>query len=187
MTLTAESFTGRVLAVFSRRSPAFRPSGSGPHVIVSGSKTPRDQVRAYGPNSESTGSEHAQQLSSSIDEQKATFYRWHAERAGATSWALHLAQHPEDAEVALQSLAQEHLEALQARMDEVLAILRTPQDEDREIQRAKSLALAVVNQVLAERLGPLPYGSITLPQPRSRETRENVEALPTEEPSYPGA
>lgn len=188
MTLTAESFAGRVLAVFSRRSPGFRSSGSRPHVIVSSSKTLRDQDRACAPSREPTGAEHAQKLRSSIDEQKATFYRWHLERAGATSWATHLAQHPDDAEVAVQSLTQENLEALQARMDEVLDILKGLQGEPWEVQRAKSLALAVVNQILAERLGPLPYGSITLPQPRSRRTTDDVDVpatLPMEEPAYP--
>jgi hypothetical protein len=182
VTLTAESFPGRVLAVFSRRSPAFRPPKRKPRADVTGSETARSHAGVTGPRSTSIGGPQIQQRQWSVEARKAAFYRWQVERQGARSWATHLAQHPGDAELAIKALTRQNLETLRAHMNEVLAALERTESDTWETEHARSLALATVRRILAEREGNVGQAHIKIIWVEGHVPAD----LPLEEPSYPG-
>lgn len=199
MSVAADSFTGRVLAVLSRRSPAFHPPYHA-RMTIARKRVRRQQVRVPEQRARQSSTRFAMparvsvpsQQIASIESQKAVFYRWHLENGGAVTWATHLAQHPEDADLAVRALSPANVHDLRARIDDIVGVLMARHDKSAEELRARRLALAVVQQVLDERLAASGQ-RLRVPEPRSElspaEAEAAVQALDwmAGAPSYPAS
>ncbi|MER7573049.1 hypothetical protein [Streptomyces sp. NPDC126514] len=86
---------------------------------------------------------------SRIESQKAAFYQWHLDAGGITPFALHLAQHPEDSQLILRSLPQEHRDLIARNFSELAEIL---QEALASADEQKRSALRAIQDTLAERL-----------------------------------
>ncbi|MFI6660860.1 hypothetical protein ACIBL8_35580 [Streptomyces sp. NPDC050523] len=51
-----------------------------------------------------------------IETEKISFYQWHLSQGGVQAWALHLAQHPEDSRLVMQSMREDQERAQQAAL-----------------------------------------------------------------------
>ncbi|WP_199314945.1 hypothetical protein [Streptomyces cadmiisoli] len=100
-----------------------------------------------------------------IEAQKIEFYQWHLSQGGVQSWALHLAQHPEDSRVVMQSLREDQLRMIQAQMDLVKELLGGEGAEKFELEGPKQLALRTVSDILNQRLPGVPQTPPLLPAP----------------------
>lgn len=198
MSIAADSFTGRVLAVLSRRSPAFRPPHHAGLAVPNRRRTSRRTPRIE----QNEGKSHSEPISStrpatpsnsgaSITRQKAVFYRWHLENGGAVTWATHLAMHPEDAVLAVRTLSSAGAHEVRSHMAEISRIFTTHPAGDEEERRARESALASIKQILDRRLSESSMRS-RVPEPRSEPTPDQIEAAlqaldsMAGAPSYPG-
>ena len=87
-----------------------------------------------------------------IEAEKISFYQWHLSQGGVQAWALHLAQHPEDSRLVMQSMREDQLRMIQAQMDLVGQLLSGDQAENYELEGPKQLALRTVSDILNQRL-----------------------------------
>ncbi len=94
-----------------------------------------------------------------IEAKKIEFYQWHLSQGGVQSWALHLAQHPEDSHLVMTSMREDQLRMIQAQMELVKELLGGEGAEKFELEGPKQLALRTVSDILNQRL------------PESRRTR----------------
>ncbi|MCI3276208.1 hypothetical protein [Streptomyces cylindrosporus] len=91
-----------------------------------------------------------------IEAEKINFYQWHLSQGGVEAWALHLAQHPEDSRLVMQSMREDQLRMIQAQMDLVTQLLSGDKTEDYEMETPKRLALKTVSDILNQRLPGVP-------------------------------
>ncbi|KUJ69950.1 hypothetical protein ACZ90_06160 [Streptomyces albus subsp. albus] len=84
--------------------------------------------------------------------QKVDFYQQHLQQGGVRAWALHLAQHPEDTALVMNSMREDQLRLIQAQMDLVSQLLGGNLAEDYELEGPKQLALRKVFDILNQRL-----------------------------------
>ncbi|OKK05934.1 hypothetical protein AMK26_07500 [Streptomyces sp. CB03234] len=131
-----------------------------------------------------------------IEAQKIAFYQWHLQQGGVQAWALHLAQHPEDSRLVMESMREDQLRLIQAQMDLVGQLLGSEGAENYELEGPKQLALRAVSDILNQRLpgvaqdGPpqLPggqeYPQAATPQP---EPAQGTPPLPPQQAPQPGA
>ncbi|MET8244657.1 hypothetical protein ABZV31_09705 [Streptomyces sp. NPDC005202] len=108
-----------------------------------------------------------------IEAEKIAFYQWHLQQGGVHTWALHLAQHPEDSHLVMTSMREDQLRMIQAQMDLVKQLLSGDSAENWELEGPKQLALRTVNDILNQRLPGVPQTPPPLPQGGG--------------PAYPGA
>lgn len=94
--------------------------------------------------------EHQRAETRRIGAQKAAFYQWHFETGGVTPWAHHLALHPEDSRLAVESMRVDQLETIGRRWRQINEIMQASGESDKN---ARELALQVIQEVLKERLG----------------------------------
>ncbi|MER5293517.1 hypothetical protein ABT382_15750 [Streptomyces pharetrae] len=98
-----------------------------------------------------------------IEAQKIQFYQWHLSQGGVQSWALHLAQHPEDSRLVMSSMREDQLRMIQAQMDLVKELLGGEGAEKFELEGPKQLALRTVSDILNQRLPGVPQNPPLLP------------------------
>ncbi|MFJ3825222.1 hypothetical protein [Streptomyces nodosus] len=98
-----------------------------------------------------------------IEAQKIDFYQWHLQQGGVHSWALHLAQHPEDSQLVMTSMREDQLRMIQAQMDLVKQLLSGDAAENYELEGPKQLALRTVSDILNQRLPGVPQNPPLLP------------------------
>ncbi|MEW2494975.1 hypothetical protein AB0942_15780 [Streptomyces nodosus] len=98
-----------------------------------------------------------------IEAQKIDFYQWHLQQGGVHSWALHLAQHPEDSQLVMTSMREDQLRMIQAQMDLVKQLLSGDAAENYELEGPKQLALRTVSDILNQRLPGVPQSPPLLP------------------------
>ncbi|WP_174498653.1 hypothetical protein, partial [Streptomyces nodosus] len=98
-----------------------------------------------------------------IEAQKIDFYQWHLQQGGVHSWALHLAQHPEDSQLVMTSMREDQLRMIQAQMDLVKQLLSGDAAENYELEGPKQLALRTVSDILNQRLPGVPQSPPPLP------------------------
>ena len=91
-----------------------------------------------------------------IQAQKIEFYQWHLQQGGVHAWALHLADHPEDSHLVMQSMREDQLRMIQAQMDLVKQLLSSDTAENYELEGPKQLALRTVSDILNQRLPGVP-------------------------------
>ncbi|WP_206328320.1 hypothetical protein [Streptomyces sp. S3(2020)] len=87
-----------------------------------------------------------------IEAQKIAFFQHHLEQGGVHQWALHLAQHPEDSRLVMQSMRDDQLRMIQAQMDLVKQLLSSEAAESWELEGPKQLALRTVHDILNQRM-----------------------------------
>jgi hypothetical protein len=90
---------------------------------------------------------------------KIKFYQWYLEQEGVTSWALHLAKHPEDSRLVMQNMREDQLRLIQAQVEVVRELLGGDEAEDYELEGPKRQALQYVNEFLNKRLPGIPWGA----------------------------
>ncbi|MCX5204845.1 hypothetical protein OG897_25735 [Streptomyces sp. NBC_00237] len=87
-----------------------------------------------------------------IEAAKIDFYQYHLAQGGVHAWALHLAQHPEDSALVMNSMREDQLRMIQAQMDLVGQLLAGDVTQDYELDGPKQLALRTMSDVLNQRL-----------------------------------
>ncbi|MFE9772384.1 hypothetical protein ACFYOV_12050 [Streptomyces sp. NPDC005931] len=100
-----------------------------------------------------------------LEAQKIEFYQWHLAQGGVHAWALHLAQHPEDSRLVMDSMREDQLRMIQAQMDLVKELLSGENAEKFELEGPKQLALRTVSDILNQRLPGVPQTPPLLPSP----------------------
>ncbi|MFI5687805.1 hypothetical protein [Streptomyces sp. NPDC051636] len=108
-----------------------------------------------------------------LEAEKINFYQYHLQQGGVHAWALHLAQHPEDSRLVMNSMREDQLRMIQAQMELVKQLLNGDAAENWELEGPKQLALRTVNDILNQRLPGVPQ----TPPPLA----------PGEGPAYPQA
>jgi len=98
-----------------------------------------------------------------IEEEKINFYQYHLQQGGVHAWALHLAQHPEDSQLVMNSMREDQLRMIKAQMDLVGQLLSGDQAENYELEGPKQLALRTVSDILNQRLPGVPQNPPLLP------------------------
>ncbi|XUL88646.1 hypothetical protein ACQ86D_20000 [Streptomyces galilaeus] len=91
-----------------------------------------------------------------LEEEKINFYQFHLQQGGVHQWALHLAQHPEDSHMVMNSMREDQLRMIQAQMELVQQLLNGDTAENWELEGPKQLALRTVNDILTQRLPGVP-------------------------------
>ncbi|WP_329571234.1 hypothetical protein [Streptomyces sp. NBC_01361] len=91
-----------------------------------------------------------------IETEKINFYQWHLQQGGVQTWALHLAQHPEDSRLVMESMREDQLRLIQAQMDLVSQLLSGDNAEMHQLEGPKQLALRTVSDILNQRLPGVP-------------------------------
>ncbi len=98
-----------------------------------------------------------------IEAQKIAYLPVHLQQGGVQSWALHLAQHPEDSRLVMTSMRDDQLRMIQAQMDLVKDLLHGDNAEKFELEGPKQLALRTVSDILTQRLPGVPQTPPPLP------------------------
>ncbi|MGW7253934.1 hypothetical protein [Streptomyces sp. NPDC054834] len=91
-----------------------------------------------------------------LEAEKINFYQYHLQQGGVHAWALHLAQHPEDSRLVMNSMREDQLRMIQAQMELVKQLLNSEAAENWELEGPKQLALRTVNDILNQRLPGVP-------------------------------
>ncbi|MGW1639865.1 hypothetical protein [Streptomyces lavendulae] len=81
--------------------------------------------------------------------QRIAFYQHHLAQGGVQAWALHLAQHPEDTRLALDSMQKNQLDLLASRLEQVKALLGKEGAEAHELRATRQLMFDQINEALA--------------------------------------
>ncbi|MET8882520.1 hypothetical protein [Streptomyces rubiginosohelvolus] len=87
---------------------------------------------------------------------KVEFYRRQLEQGGVRAWALHLAEHPEDSRLVMQSLREDQVNMIRAKADMVARLLQGDEAEGHELEGPKELALRALNDILNQQLPGAP-------------------------------
>lgn len=83
---------------------------------------------------------------------KIDFYQAQLEQGGVRAWALHLAEHPEDSRLVVQSLRQDQVSMIRAKADMVAQLLDGDSAEGHELAAPKKLALRAMHDILNQQL-----------------------------------
>ncbi|MFF2730185.1 hypothetical protein ACFVS9_20090 [Streptomyces sp. NPDC058008] len=83
---------------------------------------------------------------------KIDFYQKQLEYGGVRAWALHLAEHPEDSRLVVQSLREDQVNMIRAKADMVAKLLAGHDVEGYELEGPKELALRALHDILNEQL-----------------------------------
>ncbi|WP_433546162.1 PE-PGRS family protein [Streptomyces sp. CA-294286] len=93
-------------------------------------------------------------------DQKIAYYQEHLRRGGVTAWAFHLAEHPEDALLAVQNLSHEQRELVRSQYAVAKELVTGPGVEAYQMEGPKKRLLQFLEDAFAqarpEALGPLP-------------------------------
>ncbi|MFI1175640.1 hypothetical protein [Streptomyces melanogenes] len=84
--------------------------------------------------------------------EKIAFYQAQLEQGGIRAWALHLAEHPEDAVLAINSMREDQLRLLEVQKDLVGQVLGGDTAESYELEGPKQLAFKRFSEILNQRL-----------------------------------
>ncbi|MFJ2415526.1 hypothetical protein [Streptomyces brevispora] len=83
---------------------------------------------------------------------KIDFYQRQLEQGGVRAWAVHLAEHPEDSRLVVQSLREDQMSMIRAKADMVAQLLSGDSTEDYELESPKELALRALHDILNQQL-----------------------------------
>ncbi|MFI1885445.1 hypothetical protein [Streptomyces jumonjinensis] len=93
-----------------------------------------------------------------LEAEKVDFYLWHLQQGGVHQWALHLAQHPEDSALVMNTMREDQLRLIQSQMDLVRQLLSGDNAENYELEGPKQLALRTMSDILNQRLPGVAQG-----------------------------
>ncbi|GHF67003.1 hypothetical protein [Streptomyces thermodiastaticus] len=121
---------------------------------------------------------------------KIKFYQWHLQQGGVQAWALHLAQHPEDTQLVMNTMRDDQLRMIQAQLDLVTQLLSGDNTEKFELEGPKQLALRTVTDILNQRLPGVAQNPPLIPSspqaaPSSAKTDEDAQGDSTVAPESP--
>ncbi|MEU1663298.1 PE-PGRS family protein [Streptomyces sparsogenes] len=120
------------------------------------------------------------QQTQELNKQKLEFYQYHLQQGGAAAWALHLAEHPEDSRLVMESMRSDQLALIKSQLEVATQLLKSEGVEAYQKEEPIRLALTLVKDFLTQQLpgageppvfGPPPDGqggelpSGTPPQP----------------------
>lgn len=123
---------------------------------------------------------------------KIDFYQAQLEQGGVRAWALHLADHPEDSRLVVQSLRQDQVSMIRAKADMVAQLLDGDSAEGYELAAPKKLALRAMHDILNQQLpadetgrgAPVPRLPVTTWPSGDAEVR--VDAAAGQADAFPG-
>ncbi|WNE98156.1 PE-PGRS family protein [Streptomyces luomodiensis] len=113
---------------------------------------------------------------------KINFYQYHLQQGGVAAWALHLAQHPEDSRLVMESMRADQLALIKSQLGVATELLKGEGVEDYQKEEPRRLALQVVNDILNQRLPGVSEPSAYGPPPG-----DEGSALPPPAPPAPPA
>lgn len=87
-----------------------------------------------------------------VNAEKIAFYEKHLEQGGVRAWALHLADHPEDTKLVANSLRQDQLQTIRAKLALAGELLNGDSAENHELEAPKKMAFQAVIEVLDQYL-----------------------------------
>lgn len=87
-----------------------------------------------------------------VNAEKIAFYEKHLEQGGVRAWALHLADHPQDTGLVVNSLRQDQLHMIKAQMELAGELLNGDSAESYELEAPKKRALQALIDVLNQHL-----------------------------------
>ncbi|WP_405439108.1 hypothetical protein OG373_17025 [Streptomyces avidinii] len=88
---------------------------------------------------------------------RIAFYREYLARGGVDAWAMHLAQHPEDASETLAKLDEARQAELQVQLALVKELLAKTGTEAFELEGPRRLAIEAVHAILGQYIPPAPH------------------------------
>ncbi|MFI9809938.1 CHAT domain-containing protein [Streptomyces sp. NPDC052301] len=86
-----------------------------------------------------------------LEQLKIEFYQYYLENGGVHAWALHLAAHPEDSRLVMDSMSDDQIRFVQARLETALQSLIGDTAESHELDASKQSALRAVSDILDQR------------------------------------
>ncbi|MBB1261004.1 hypothetical protein, partial [Streptomyces alkaliterrae] len=87
-----------------------------------------------------------------LEAKKIEFYQYHLSQGGVAAWAMHLAQHPEDSRLVMQSLREDQLRLIQSQLGVVTQVLTSEHTELHHLAGVHETAIEVVRGFLAQQL-----------------------------------
>ncbi|WP_371797711.1 hypothetical protein OHB02_11510 [Streptomyces albidoflavus] len=109
-----------------------------------------------------------------VNAEKVAFYQWHLEQGGIHALALHLAEHPGDTQLVMESMRQDQLALMQSQLHLVEQVLKGDHAEAYELDEPKKLALRTMTEIFNQRLPGVPHEPPVIGPP------------PPQTPPYPG-
>lgn len=85
---------------------------------------------------------------------KIAYYQQYLLRGEVTTWALHLAEHPEDTQLAVESLSEEQLELVKSQYEVAKELISGDKLEAYELEAPKQMLLRFIEGVFAQSLPP---------------------------------
>ncbi|MEU3217865.1 hypothetical protein [Streptomyces sp. NPDC006971] len=87
-----------------------------------------------------------------VNAEKIAFYEKYLEQGGVRAWALHLADHPDDTHLVVQSLREDQLRTIRAKLALAGELLNGDSAENHELETPKKMAFQAVIDVLDQYL-----------------------------------
>ncbi|MFH8607621.1 hypothetical protein ACH4D5_09065 [Streptomyces sp. NPDC018029] len=87
-----------------------------------------------------------------LEIQKIAFYQKYLEQGGVVAWAMHLAAHPEDSRLVLNTMREDQLRLLHAELELARELLHSDGTENYELEGPKRQAMEVVDRLLSQTL-----------------------------------
>ncbi|MFF9479713.1 PE-PGRS family protein [Streptomyces sp. NPDC014733] len=94
-----------------------------------------------------------------LERQKVHYYEYHLQHGGVAMWALHLAQHPEDSRMVVESLQRDQLELIRSQSQAALQVLKEGNPEDYQRAGLNKQAVEILEGLLARTLPGIASGS----------------------------
>ncbi|MFJ2957129.1 PE-PGRS family protein [Streptomyces sp. NPDC087270] len=88
----------------------------------------------------------------SLEAEKIEFYQYYLQQEGVRSWAFHLAQHPEDSRLVMESLRQDQLALIQSQVNVALDVLKSAGLEEYQREDMNKHAAQIIEEVLTRNL-----------------------------------
>ncbi|MFI0786752.1 PE-PGRS family protein [Streptomyces lydicus] len=122
-----------------------------------------------------------------LEAEKIRYYQYYLQHGGVATWALHLAQHPEDSQLVMQNLRADQLALIKSQTEVALHVLKAENMEDYQRAGLNKQAVQIIEELLTHNLpgaapappvpGSLPWqGHPDLPKP----TRDLADGAATE-------
>ncbi|MFI6011648.1 hypothetical protein ACIBAG_23015 [Streptomyces sp. NPDC051243] len=106
--------------------------------------------------------EHQAELQQ-LEAETIAFYQKYLDEGGVVAWALHLAAHPEDTRLVIDSMREDQLRFIQAKMELAKALLSGDSAEEYELEGPRRLALDAVYEIFNQHLPGVPRGRSSSP------------------------
>ncbi|MEU6842597.1 hypothetical protein ABZ930_12100 [Streptomyces sp. NPDC046716] len=95
--------------------------------------------------------------------EKIAFYRKYLEEGGVVAWAMHLAAHPEDSHLVINSMREDERSLAQTKAELARELLSTANTESYQLELPQQLAVATVTDLLNRQLSGAKDGTSSSP------------------------